>query len=164
MRWELALIPFLLQAIAIGLDEVIFHRKRGLPLWERIGHPFDTLTVLFCMGYVLFVSYSPKALPLYAILAGFSCLIVTKDEFVHKKYCPASENWLHAVLFSLHPITLICAGLIWAPSQGIEAVPWMSSWVEQKEILRFFLSGQFIAMSIFMMYQIIYWNFIWKKT
>src|SRR3990167_10478936 len=110
--WLLALLPFLLQAIVIGIDEGWFHLRRGLPRWERIGHPLDTLTVLICMGYVLFVPYSKTAIFPYLLLSIFSCLMVTKDEFVHKEHCPASEHWLHALLFILHPITFVAAGLI----------------------------------------------------
>jgi hypothetical protein len=160
--WHLSLIPFALQALAIGVDEIVFHRRRGLPRWERIGHPVDTATVLLCMGYVLFVPYSKQAILPYALLAILSSLMITKDEFVHKEHCPALEQWLHALLFILHPITLLSAALIWPVSQGVESAAWLSSWIEEKEFLRSFLRLQFFAMSLFMAYQVIYWNFIWK--
>jgi hypothetical protein len=159
--WTLSLIPFVLQALAIGIDEVWFHRRRGLPRWERIGHPIDTLSVLLCLGYVLFVPYSKQAILPYALLAVFSSLMVTKDEFVHKEHCPASEQWLHAILFILHPIALLSAGLIWPASQGIETAAWISSWLAQKNFLHLFLVGEFFSMTLFMMYQIVYWNFLW---
>jgi hypothetical protein len=38
-------IPFALQMCCMAVDEVHFHRQRGLPRWERLGHPLDTLTV-----------------------------------------------------------------------------------------------------------------------
>ena len=98
----LLVVPLVLQGIAMLVDELWFHRARSLPRWERIGHPIDTLTVLLCMSYVLFVPYSKEAVFPYAILAIISCITVTKDEFVHKQHCPASENWLHAILFLLH--------------------------------------------------------------
>jgi len=158
--WILSLLPFILQTVAIGIDEVWFHVRRGLPRWERIGHPIDTFTVLLCMGYVLFVPYSKGALLPYALLAIFSSLMVTKDEFVHKEHCPASENWLHAILFLLHPVTFASAALIWPISQGLDGLAWTSSW--PKEPLRLFLVLQFAAMTLFMTYQIVYWNFIWK--
>ena len=162
--WRLSFIPFILQAAAIGTDEVWFHLRRGLPRWERIGHPIDTLTVLLCMGYVLFVPYSRQAILPYALLGIFSSLMVTKDEFVHKEYCPASEQWLHAILFILHPIALLSAGLIWPAAQGIETADWLSSWIDQKEILHLFLIGQFLLMALFMAYQAVYWNFIWRGS
>ncbi len=160
--WLGSLIPFALQALAIGIDEVFFHRRRGLPRWERIGHPIDTFTVLLCMGYVLFVPYSKQAILPYALLAILSSLMVTKDEFVHKEHCPASEQWLHAILFILHPITLLSAALIWPCAQGIETAAWLSSWIEKRHLLHSFLIGQVFAMFLFMTYQIVYWNFIWK--
>lgn len=160
--WLIALLPFLAQAIAILLDEWIFHIKRGLPRWERIGHPLDTLTVLACLGFVLFVPYSPFALKGYIGLSLFSSLFVTKDEFVHKHFCPWREQWLHALLFTLHPTTLAMAGLIWPIIHGAETAPWLSSWLDHPVELSIFLKGQMGLMSLFCLYQIIYWNFIWK--
>ncbi len=162
--WLLSIIPFALQALAIGFDEAYFHHKRGLPKWERIGHPLDTLSVILCMGYAIFVPFSLTALILYIALASFSSILVTKDEFVHKEHCPASENWLHAVLFILHPITLASAGFIWPVAQGVEVAPWLAKWLDSRENLALFLRGQFGAMIAFMLYQIIYWNFLWKST
>lgn len=141
-------IPFLLQAIAILIDEVYFHVRRGLPKWERIGHPLDTLTVIACYAYILCMPYSPTTLIGYILLAIFSTIFITKDEFVHQKHCPGAELWLHAVLFILHPITLICAGLIWPVIQGVQVAP------------RFFLIGQLTCMTGFMLYQIVYWNYV----
>lgn len=160
--WFLSLVPFLLQALTISVDEAYFHYRRGLPQWERIGHPLDTLSVLVCMGFVLVVPFSSKALVLYISLAIFSSLFVTKDEFVHKDHCPAAENWLHALLFTLHPITLTAAGLIWPVVQGAEVSPWIARWLSEKEILHTFLKGQFGLMSLFLLYQIVFWNWIWK--
>ena len=160
--WTLGLLPFLMQALAIAIDEGYFHVLRGLPKWERIGHPLDTLSVLVCMGYVLFVPFSSAALSVYIGLAAFSSFLVTKDEFVHKHHCPASENWLHAVLFILHPITLACAGFIWPVVQGVGTAPWIARWLNEKELLHFFLKAQFGAMTLFFFYQIVFWNFVWK--
>src|SRR5438105_1874665 len=111
--WIYALIPFLLQSVVILLDEGVFHYRRGLPLWERIGHPLDTLSLLICLGIVLFLPFNPTNLKIFGCFAVLSCLMVTKDEFVHKHHCSGSENWLHALLFILHPITLALAGMIW---------------------------------------------------
>lgn len=160
--WVLSLLPFILQAGAIAFDEGYFHYKRGLPRWEKIGHPIDTFSVLICLGFVLFIPFSIKTLTLYIILASLSCLLVTKDEFVHKDHCPAAENWLHAVLFTLHPITLCCAGFIWPVVQGIEVASWVARWLAEKECLQLFLQVQFGIMSAFFIYQIVFWNFIWK--
>lgn len=90
--------------------------------------------------------------------------MVTKDEFVHKEHCSGAENWFHAVLFILHPITLTCAGLIWPIVQGAETAPWIASWlVDQREQLSLFLKMQFGGVACFMIYQIVFWNFVWKN-
>lgn len=161
--WILGLLPFILQAIVMLFDEGYFHIRRGLPKWEKIGHPLDTLTVLLCMGFVLFIPFSTTTLCIYSLLACFSTIFVTKDEFVHKFHCPASENWLHALLFTLHPITLISAGFIWPVTQNIQVSPWIIRWLSKPEALLFFLKTQFIVMLIFFFYQVIFWNIIWKN-
>ena len=46
-------------------------------------------------------------------LAAFSCLLITKDEFVHQRLCTGGEHWVHAVLFILHPLVLIGTALLW---------------------------------------------------
>lgn len=159
--WITALIPFLLQAITILVDEGYFHVKRGLPKWERIGHPIDTFSVLLCMGFVIWVPFSQTSLICYVLLATISSILVTKDEWIHKSHCPASEMWLHALLFTLHPITLTVAGFIWPVTQGIEVSAWISLWLTQAEFLKAFLEMQFCVMGVFLIYQIVFWNFIW---
>ncbi len=139
------LIPYFVQMVAIGLDEFIFHVKRGLPKWERIGHPLDTLSVLACFLFVLYVPYSPLALKIYIGLAIFSCILITKDEFVHKHVCPASEQWLHALLFVNHSIVLIVTGILWPSLEGAYYL---------------FLLLQAAFVFLFFLYQVIYWNFI----
>ena len=161
--WFLALLPFFLQAIAIFIDEFHFHIKRGLPKWERIGHPVDTATVILCMGMVLFVPYTDITLKIYCALAALSCLMVTKDEFVHKHFCPASENWLHAVLFTLHPLTLITTGFIWPVVQDAAVPKWLTIWLTAPLDLNIFLKIQFSLMILFFIYQVVFWNFIWKE-
>ncbi len=162
--WWLAIIPFAAQGLAIAVDEGVFHIKRGLPKWERIGHPLDTLTVIACMAYVIWVPFSMTSLTIYIALSVFSTLFITKDEFVHNEHCPATEQWLHALLFILHPITLICAGFIWPVAQGISVTPWIASWLNNPEALSLFLIGQFALMSLFMLYQIVFWNLIWRES
>lgn len=162
--WLLAILPFALQALCMVFDEGYFHVRRGLPKWERIGHPIDTCSVLACMAFVLFVPFSKTALVFYICLAAFSSILVTKDEFVHKEHCPAAENWLHAVLFTLHPIMLTTAGFMWPVVQGAEVSPWIAQWLDAKDALHLFLKTQFGVMIAFLTYQIIFWNFIWKES
>lgn len=144
-------------------DEGYFHLRRGLPRWERIGHPIDTLSVLTCLAFVLFVPFSKSALLVYIGLAAFSSVLVTKDEFVHKYHCPAAENWLHALLFTLHPICLACAGFMWPVIQGVEVSPWIAYWLDGPKILSLFLQVQFGATALFLLYQIVFWNVVWKE-
>lgn len=127
------------------VDELYFHRRRGLPLWERIGHPVDTASVLACYVLALAVPASATSLPWYALLAAFSCLLVTKDEFVHASRCEPAEQWLHAVLFVLHPIVLGAGAWLWF--QGERGLLLLSA----------SLTAAFGA------YQALYWNVSWTK-
>jgi hypothetical protein len=89
--------------------------------------------------------------------------MVTKDEFVHKHFCPAAENWLHAVLFTLHPLTLIATGFIWPVVQNAEVPKWLTIWLTAPLDLNIFLKIQFSLMILFFIYQVVFWNFIWKE-
>lgn len=153
------LVPFALQVICMGVDELYFHRQRSLPRWERWGHPLDTLTAFLCLLWILFFPPTPQSIALYAALVLFSSLFITKDEWVHHHHCPAGEHWLHAVLFVLHPVVLIGVGLLW-PAVHSQTSPW----------LRFngfeatFLLGNTVLVGLFGLYQLVYWNFVWKPN
>ena len=140
------ILPFVFQGLAMFVDEIYFHRKRGLPLWERIGHPLDTLSVLACYVFIFFNAPTEKNLNIYIGLCVFSCLLVTKDEFVHSEICDPAEQWLHSLLFVLHPVTFLAAALIWKNQNFPQ-----------------FLAVQPLVILLVMLYQIIYWSFIWKK-
>lgn len=159
---RLILLPFIIQTLVIMVDEFYFHVRRGLPKWERLGHPMDTLSVLACFIFVLFVPYSEFTLKIYIGLAIFSCIFVTKDEFVHKECCPASEQWLHSLLFLNHPIVLTAAGLIWPVSTGVGIPVWLSGLVPYLDQVHTFLIMQTAAIALFFIYQLVYWNVIWK--
>jgi hypothetical protein len=106
---------FALQGALIVWDEFYFHRKRGLGLWERIGHPLDTLTILAPL--LIAALSSPEATGMRALYIGlsvFSCLFVTKDEWVHAREAPAAEHWLHALLFMVHPVVLALVYQVWS--------------------------------------------------
>ena len=108
------------------------------------------------------LQYNRMMLKVYIILSILSCITVTKDEWVHKHHCPGTENWLHALLFINHPILLTCAGLIWA--RYASAGPaWLKGMILRPEMLIQFLIVQAGLAGIFMLFQIIYWNFIWKE-
>jgi hypothetical protein len=127
------------------VDEIHFHRQRGLPRWERIGHPIDTLSVLVCYSVALTARPSAVALALYAGLATLSCVLITKDEFVHSRRCVPGEQWLHSLLFVLHPIVLGAAALLW---------------FRHKTAI---LAVQSALTLAFGCYQLLYWNLPWTR-
>ncbi len=139
--------PFALQGLAMLFDEFYFHHRRGLGLWERIGHPLDTSTVLACYLFIFTQAYSVENLKIYIALTAFSCLFITKDEWVHKDVSSAQENWLHAILFVLHPICFLAAGYVWKDQLDAN-----------------FLKIQSLVIFLFMIYQILYWSISWKKV
>ncbi len=138
-------LPFILQGILMGVDEQI-HVKRGLGQWERLGHPLDTLTVIIPLTFIAFTPFSEEGLTIYIVMAVFSCLFITKDEFIHSKECSPMENWLHALLFVLHPMIFLSAGVLW------KYYPENS-----------FLSYQPVIVFVFMIYQILRWSIPWKQ-
>jgi len=138
-------LPFLFQGIIMTFDEFYFHEKRGLPRWEIIGHPLDTLTTALTLSIPIFFEYSVSSELGFIIFATFSCLFITKDEFVHADHCSKSENWTHAILFILHPITFMATYFIW------------KNYPEN-----IFLKVQFVLVTLFMFYQIIRWSSLWK--
>lgn len=138
-------LPFILQAIAMFFDEFYFHEKRGLPKWESIGHPLDTLTVVVAYSFLIFFPYNSSTLDTYILLCAFSCLFITKDEFIHSELSPPFENWLHSIMFILHPLSFVCAALLWSKQSGLV-----------------FLKFQAIVGALFMMYQILRWNIKWN--
>jgi len=139
------LVPAVLQAVAMLVDEGWYHRRRGLPRWERLGHPVDSLSVALCYAWLLWTRPGePHALPVYVALAFASSLLVTKDEPVHARRCEPGEHWLHAVLFVLHPIVFVAAAALW----------WMG--------VRWVVAAQLALTVGVMTYQLVYWSLLWK--
>lgn len=138
-------LPLLIQSLLMGYDEYL-HSKRGLGLWERLGHPLDTLTVFVPFSYIAINSYSTERLKVFVILSVFSCLFITKDEFIHLEVCSRLESWIHSLLFVLHPILFLSSGMLWKYYPGDD-----------------FLAYQTLAVGIFMIYQVLRWSFEWKK-
>lgn len=140
-------LPFALQGLLMGVDEFYCHRHRKLRRWERLGHPLDTLSFLLCLLFLLFIVPSQMALYVYGALSVFSCLLITKDEWQHQELCSGFENWLHAVLFILHPVILIWAGYLW--------------WSGSSHF--FFTVGAAAGLSAgFLFYQTLFWN-VWRR-
>lgn len=139
--------PFVFQGFLMGVDEFYCHRRRTLRRWERLGHPLDTISFVLCLLFLLLAAPSALNLAIYAGLCAFSCLFITKDEWQHRELCSGFENWLHAMLFMLHPVVLIWAGYLWWSD------PASVEWVLLPALV---LSGTFLI------YQIVYWN-VWRR-
>jgi hypothetical protein len=140
------LLPALVQMVAMVADEGWFHRKRGLPRWERNGHPLDTLTVAMAYAWLAWARPGDRhALTVYLVLALFSCVFVTKDEFVHSRLCGPGESWLHAILFVLHPLVFAAFGVLW----------WTGgpSWIVRAQLALTLAFGG---------YQVLYWSVLWN--
>lgn len=155
--WFLLFLPFAIQAMAILIDEFCFHHKRGLGIWERLGHPLDTLTVIGLYIFCLLIPFSLSHLLIFICLATFSCLFVTKDEFVHSELCDPKEQWLHSILFLVHSLTAVALGFIWYLTSVITFVGPVD--------VKIFLMTQLTILIIFLIYQVVFWNFslIWKR-
>jgi hypothetical protein len=140
---NLWLVPFFAQGLAMFIDEVWFHHRRGLPRWERIGHPVDTLSVL--VPFVLLCGSRPETphvLPIFCALAVVSSLCITKDEWVHKTLSTGGEQWLHSVLFLLHPAIFVAAWQLWRAGDRVA------------------LYAQTALICAWGLYQLVYWNVI----
>lgn len=149
--WAPAL--FLVHGAAMVFDEAWFHCRRGLPTWERRGHPADTLSVILC--YVLALFLPPGGnLRIYIAAAVFSTLLVTKDEWVHARVCGGTESWLHALLFVMHPVLLFLAGAWWQAAPFAGGDPTHAAF-------GVFLAIQACAAGLFLFWQILYWNGPW---
>jgi 2-polyprenyl-6-hydroxyphenyl methylase/3-demethylubiquinone-9 3-methyltransferase len=130
------------QGFLIFWDEFYFHQRRRLPKWERIGHPVDTFSVILPFIYMGFMPYTGSTPKLLFLIMLFSCGLISKDEWVHAKLAPATEHWVHSILFVVHPLLFITAWMLWR---------------EQGPIL--VLKLQLLILSTFLVYQIFYWNF-----
>lgn len=138
----------------MGVDEFWFHHQRTVPRCEWLGHALDTSVFLACLACPLLL---PPALPnlrLYGFLAVFSCLLITKDEFIHQRLCSGGEHWLHSILFILHPLVLIATTFLWISTgahvlEGIPAPP--------PNLARAMLLLQLLLVSGFLVFQLVYW-------
>ncbi|APJ02553.1 hypothetical protein AXG55_00830 [Silvanigrella aquatica] len=148
-------------AFLMIIDEFIFHRKRVLPKWERVGHPIDSLFFLICFFIVLFFPMNMNSILFFTLFACISCFIIIKDEGVHLKYCSKYEQYIHALLFVLHPIILIILFLSWS-SFSVSYFPIFE--VFKSFFLKLLIYFQFFSATIFLFYQIVFWNFIFKEA
>jgi hypothetical protein len=151
--------PFILQTLCMLADEMYFHRRRGLGRWERWGHPVDTAAVLAVYAFVLAVPPASSTVVGALGLVALSCLIITKDEWVHRAECTPAECWLHALLFVVHPVQLGTTLALWplwhssSPIEGLEAL-------ETFRGLERFLPVPFVMTATAFVYQTIFWNVV----
>jgi hypothetical protein len=132
------LTPFFMQGLVLGLDEFHFHYRRGLGLWERWGHPVDTLSVILPIAITCFKPASAPWTDLFVIISAGSCLLITKDEWLHAKEAPPMEHWLHALLFTLHPWVFVSAWFSWGIHPAL-------------------LRVQLTTLLFFLLYQLFWW-------
>jgi hypothetical protein len=147
--------PLVLQGAAMTVDEVVFHRRRGLGAWERLGHPVDTVSVIACLAWILLEPPTAKAQSAYLALAVVSCVLITKDEAVHARSCCAGEQWLHAILFVVHPICLASLWLMWPAIHSVAAQPLVSIPGARAAVV---VRAQLALTTAFCIYQVLYWN------
>lgn len=140
-----SLAVLIAQGFLMAVDEVYFHRRRRfkLPRWERLGHPLDTLTVLIPLLLALLFPPAAPWTGTFLALAVFSCLFVTKDEWVHARLCEPAEQWLHALLFLLHPALFAAIFFLWREGER--------GWIALQTVLT---AG-------FLCWQALYWNGPW---
>jgi 2-polyprenyl-6-hydroxyphenyl methylase/3-demethylubiquinone-9 3-methyltransferase len=119
-----------------------------------MGHALDTLVFLACLICPLLLAPEPANLRLYGMLAVLSCILITKDEFIHQRLCSGGEHWMHAVLFILHPIVLTATAFLWisvgtSPLNGIPA--------PSLPLARGMILLQVVLVAGFLVFQIAYW-------
>lgn len=139
------------------VDEFYFHQRRGLGRWERIGHPLDTLSVLFFYLFLILFSPSEGAVLVAIGIGIFSSTLITKDEFVHSKECGAGEQWLHSLLFVLHPLVLLSALMLW-PLRHFAVLPTDWGWLATFRGLESLLPVFFVLSGLMFFHQVVFWN------
>lgn len=128
-----------IQGILLMYDDLVLHRRRGLPRWERIGHPVDAF--IFSLPIAL-AAYHGSETPsgAYWALSLSSCISILKDEWVHVGRIAAVEATVHAALFIIHPVTLFMA---WNLAQTGQTFGLLLAWIGLLGVVLF---------------QTIYWN------
>lgn len=154
MSWAAAAAPWWLLSAGMLVDELLYHRARGLPLWERVGHPVDTAVMLACLALTFTAAPSRGALLAFGTLSLLSMALITKDEGVHLRACTPGEARLHAALFMLHPLALLSALAAWAAPGALAAAG------ADPGRLRLALAAQLAVGAAFFVYQAAYWNFL----
>ena len=157
MAWVLLLLPFALLGVVTSVDELYYHRKRGLPRWERLGHPLDLLAFVFCWAWMATHDFNDTNLCVYVGLTSFACILSTKDEWVHAELCPPGEQWMHSMMFMFNPVVFFCGGFIWACAPSTLAVP-ATHWEETAQFLHPLIYLNTIGYVILLIYNFTYWH------
>ena len=127
-----------------------FIESAGCRAGERLGHPLDTLTTALCYAWlVLTPPGRSHALGVYVALCAFSCLFITKDEFVHARLCePPSKPGCTRCSSVLHPSRV---SRIWRDL-------WRSGtdlWLIELELA--------LTLAL-LVHQLVYWSFVMVTT
>jgi hypothetical protein len=128
-----------IQGMLLVYDELVLHRQRGLPRWERMGHPVDAFCFSLPIGFAACrgAETSPNV---YFGLSLLSSLVILKDEWVHVGRIGGLEATVHAALFVIHPVTL------------------MTAWELAKTGQTFGLLLAWVALLGVVLFQGVYWN------
>ena len=111
--------PFVvLQAALMIVDERVFHRARSLGEWESWGHVADSAVFAAALAPAALLAPAHGPAMLYAAGAVASTLLVTKDEWIHAGECGGAEQWLHSLLFVLHPCVFLSVAALWSRGEG----------------------------------------------
>ena len=153
----LLFLPSTVQGGLMLVDEFYYHMQRGLPRWERISHPIDTLATLACLVFALTMDFSETNLIIYISLCSFSSILITKDEFVHRSLCKEMEMWIHALLFVVHPAVLLAAGFFWFFRNST------GGGLLGPESATTALALQTLVLTSFFIYQVLFWG-IYART
>ncbi|RYZ49427.1 MAG: hypothetical protein EOP07_24485 [Proteobacteria bacterium] len=136
-----------MQAVLMFVDEGVFHRRRGLERFERWGHVVDTLLFGAALSVAAFFEPTRFAIIAYSVLGFLSCIVITKDEWIHAKSCEPIEQWCHALLFVLHGALVIVFGMLW----NLEPTAW------ELKVLP-------ITVFAWALYQHLYWNVYYVRS
>ncbi len=153
----LLFLPSFVQGGLMLVDEFYYHMRRGLPPWERISHPIDTLATLACLVFALIMDCTETNLVIYILLCAFSSILITKDEFVHRSLCKEMEMWIHALLFVVHPAVLLAAGFFWSFRNSADGG------LLSPESATTALAIQAFVLASFFVYQVLFWG-VYART
>ena len=86
-------IPFALLGALMLFDEGYFHVRRGLPRWERIGHPVDSAVFMAALAWAAVCPAGGWSLVIFVALGLFSCVVITKDSDFYHSHLLHGKPW-----------------------------------------------------------------------